>query len=146
MCYSSCDNNYLGCMLIFSIENTYKVLIIGPQVYVSSEAVIWMTWNLDRMSRYSYRYSLGIVIWKSKIIFSEKLCSEGLTSIIIFINAFFALLLSLIDNSFKDHTEISNEDLVRWSAFNPTSHGRFWATPYRGGGHFVPPYFLSMLY
>ena len=30
---------------------------------------------------------------------------------------------------------------------NPTSHGRFRATPYMGGGHFVPPpYFLSMFY
>ena len=26
---------------------------------------------------------------------------------------------------------------------NPTSHGRFWATPYRGGGHKVPPLFFG---
>ena len=29
------------------------------------------------------------------------------------------------------------------NSFNPTSHGRFWATPYMGGGHFVPPLFFK---
>ena len=32
------------------------------------------------------------------------------------------------------------------SFINPTSHGRFWATPYNGTLCSLPPYFLSMFY